>query len=104
MLVRVKPVPGLEEGDFIHHQNQLVSEVDRHSRRIFAAPAFKFSTRTASLAPFRKERTFTTSGVIWLELKQVKVSRSLPAKWFTVDTLDQLMVANGVAASDVAVT
>lgn len=101
MLVPVKPVPGVE-GDFIHHQNQLVSEVDRHK------PAALYCSGIQVLNPNRIASTVPEGNDfydVWrylVEFKQLKASRRLPAKWYTVDTIDQLMVAN-VMAPDVVV-
>lgn len=93
MLVPVAPVPGLD-GDFIHHTGQVVREIDRHK------PAETYCSGIQVLNPSRIADLISEGADfygIWRGLiahGELKVSRKLPAKWFTVDTIEQLMAAN----------
>lgn len=99
MLVPVKPVPGLD-GDFIHHADQVVTAVNREQ------PAETYCSGIQVLNPARIVRSVLEGRDfydVWrglIALKQLKVSRKLPKKWFTVDTLEQLMAANTQAGQD----
>ena len=99
MLVPVMPVRGLE-GDFIHHTNQIVHEVDRHK------PAEIYCSGIQVLNPARISRTVPEGDdfyAIWnglIALGELKVSRRLPTKWITVDTIEQLMAANNLRTDE----
>jgi NDP-sugar pyrophosphorylase family protein len=93
MLVPVKPVPGLE-GDFIHHLDQTVHEIHR------TKPAEIYCSGIQVLNPMRVASTIPEGNDfydLWNGLiarRELTVSRKLPKKWFTVDTLDQLLIAS----------
>ncbi len=93
MLVPVKPVEGLE-GDFIHHHGQVVHEIDRHK------PAETYCSGIQVLNPRRIADTVAEGKDfydVWRGLiprGELKVSRKLPSRWFTVDTMEQLMAVN----------
>lgn len=99
MLIPVVPVPGLE-GDYIHHRDQVVYKVDRHD------PAEHYCSGIQILNPGKIAR-LTKEGEsfydVWrqlIELKELKAGTVKPLRWFSVDTLDQLIKANEKAAED----
>jgi N-acetyl-alpha-D-muramate 1-phosphate uridylyltransferase len=93
MLVPVKPVEGLE-GDFIHHRDQVVDAVDRHKPAEIYCSGIQVLNpkRIAAEVPEGADFYDVWRGLIWLG--QLKVSRKVPAKWFTVDTIEQLIAAS----------
>jgi NDP-sugar pyrophosphorylase family protein len=99
MLVPVKPVAGLE-GDYIHHRDQIVYEVDR------LKPADTYCSGIQVLNPKRIVQTVCEGESfydVWrglMALEALKASRKSPSKWFTIDTIEQLTAANNSAASN----
>ena len=93
MLVPVKPVEGLE-GDYIFHDNHIVTELNRHK------PSEIYCSGIQILNP-AKVNHLTKQGEdfysVWeqlIALKQLKSSSVYPKKWFTVDTVAQLTTLN----------
>lgn len=93
MVVPVEPVPGLE-GDFIFHENQIVTKLDRQQ----AAPTYCSGIQV--LNPHRVRELIDATedfNDLWNRLiphEQVLASRVYPRQWFSVDTerhLDELL-------------
>jgi NDP-sugar pyrophosphorylase family protein len=89
MLVPVVPVTNLE-GDFIHHKNNLVFELDRNK------PAESYCSGIQILNPKNINSVMEEKddfNEVWKELMDTKnlfVSSVYPDKWFTVDTMESL--------------
>jgi NDP-sugar pyrophosphorylase family protein len=89
LLVPVAPVPGLE-GDFIFHDDQYVTEISRHR------PAPIYCSGIQVLDPARVNALTTYRGdfyTVWeqlIEQRQLRVSTVRPARWFSVDTIEDL--------------
>jgi NDP-sugar pyrophosphorylase family protein len=96
MLVPVEPVPGLE-GDFIFHENQIVTRLDRQS------PAPTYCSGIQILNPAKVRRCTTKNedfGDLWSQLiaqRALVASRVYPLRWFSVDTVAQLGLLAGDA-------
>lgn len=93
MLIPVKPVQGLD-GDYIFHQNQYVSELNRNK------PAPTYCSGIQIINPARINLITKDEGdfySVWnqlIEQKELMVSTVCPDKWFSVDTITQLAKAN----------
>ncbi len=93
MIVPVLPVPGLE-GDYIFHDGSIVTRLDRHE------PSNIYCSGIQVLNPARVNRLTREDGdfySLWnqlIEQKQLCISTIYPKKWFTVDTLEHLMLLN----------
>jgi NDP-sugar pyrophosphorylase family protein len=92
MLVPVNPVHGLE-GDYIFHENQIVTGIDRHR------PARLYCSGIQVLDP-KKVRNIVTPTEdfyeVWKQLiaqGQVYCSRVIPERWFSIDSMDALAQA-----------
>ena len=100
MLVPVRPVEGLE-GDYIFHEAQVVTEVNRHR------PADIYCSGIQVLNPRRINELTRDEGdfySVWSQLiaqRLLMVSSVYPKTWISVDTVDQLNLLNGAAASEV---
>jgi NDP-sugar pyrophosphorylase family protein len=95
MVVPVLPVQGLE-GDYIFHENQIVTALDRHR------PAIMYCSGIQVLHP-RKVREIVTPtedfNEVWKQLikrRQLYCSRVIPEHWFTIDTVDALARADNL--------
>ena len=93
MVVPVMPIDGLE-GDYIHHQNNKVLELNRQK------PAPTYCSGIQILNP-KKINQITQKVddfyLVWQQLiaqEQLYCSDSYPKKWFSVDTLEQLNRVN----------
>jgi NDP-sugar pyrophosphorylase family protein len=91
LLVPVTPVPGID-GDYIFHDGPVVTELSRTR----TAPTYASGIQVLNPARVRQlcsgEGDF---GAVWSELiaqRQLFVSSVRPAKWFSVDTLEQLQL------------
>ena len=93
MLVPVKPVTGLE-GDYIFHNNQLVTKLSR------TEPADIYCSGIQVLNPRRVNELVVPQDnfyQVWqslIEIQQLYSSRVYPKRWFTVDTMQQLADVN----------
>ena len=98
MLVPVRPVPGLE-GDYIFYDNHVVTLVDRHRL------ADIYCSGIQILNPCRVNALTAEGGGfygVWNQLiaqRKLFVSSVYPKTWITVDTVEQLNVANAPAAA-----
>lgn len=97
MVVPVNPLEGLV-GDFIHHDNNLVSKLDRND------PAPTYCSGIQVLNPAKVNQLIEPVedfGDLWSQLiqkRQLFSSSVLPDRWFTVDTLEQLTQMNNQKA------
>jgi NDP-sugar pyrophosphorylase family protein len=89
MVVPVRPVEGLD-GDFIFHDNNVVTELNRHK------PTEMYCSGIQVLNP-KKINDLTTPSDnfydVWSQLivkQQLYCSNIYPDKWFAVDTVEQL--------------
>lgn len=89
MVVPVRPVAGLE-GDFIFHEDQVISALDRHT------PSDSYCSGIQILNPGRinalthRAEDFSDVWRQLMELRQLYCSRVYPKRWFAVDTVGQL--------------
>lgn len=93
MVIPVRPVTGLE-GDYIFHQDQVVTEISREK------PSEIYCSGIQILNPARINK-LTTEGEsfykVWSQLigqRELTVSSIYPEKWYAVDTIDQLVALN----------
>ncbi len=99
MLVPVRPVAGLE-GDYIFHEAQVVTEVNRHR------PADIYCSGIQVLNPRRVNELTRDEGdfySVWSQLidqRMLRVSSVYPKTWISVDTVDQLNLLNGQPATE----
>lgn len=93
MLVPVSPVVGLD-GDYIHHQEQVVREVNRQKPSAIYCSGIQVLNPSwvAKAVPEGRDFYAVWNGLI--ATGDLKVSRRLPSKWFTIDTIEQLIAAN----------
>ncbi len=87
MLVPVRPVPGLE-GDFVHHENGVVSKVDRFDSAELYCSGIQVINPRAVCRETTEGRDFYD---VWNQLnakQQLKVGQHIPNRWFAVDTLE----------------
>ena len=93
MVVPVLPINGLE-GDYIHHNNNCVFELNRYKK------AKTYCSGIQILNPYKINKiTAATEDFyhVWQQLidqQQLYCSDSYPKKWFTVDTIEQLNALN----------
>ncbi|MEI6391609.1 MAG: NDP-sugar synthase [Verrucomicrobiota bacterium] len=95
MVVPVRPVQGLE-GDYIHHENQIVTALDR--RR----PSPLYCSGIQVLHPGKVRKLVAPAedfNEIWKHLikhRQVYCSRVVPEHWFSIDTAAALARAENL--------
>ncbi|MET0636014.1 MAG: sugar phosphate nucleotidyltransferase [Chitinophagaceae bacterium] len=93
MVVPVKPVPGLE-GDYIFEQENRVTELNRHKpSEIYCSGIQLINPRKINEACSRTD----DFNDLWKQLigKGMLYSSNIyPDAWFTVDTMEQLAIAN----------
>jgi NDP-sugar pyrophosphorylase family protein len=93
MVIPVAPVPGLE-GDYIFHENDVVTRLDRHM------PSDRYCSGIQILNPVKINRLTSPAEdfySVWDQLiaqRQVYSSAIYPTRWFAVDTFDQLSSIN----------
>ena len=93
MLVPVRPVAGLE-GDFIFHEDGVVTEVNRHR------PSDIYCSGIQILNPRRVNELTHDGGdfySVWTQLieqRKLAVSRTYPKTWIAVDTVEHLLSLN----------
>lgn len=93
MVVPVKPIEGLE-GDYIHHKNNCVFELNRQK------PAETYCSGIQMINPYKVNQITEKVEdfyLLWQQLiqqKQLYCSDSYPKNWFTVDTIEQLNRVN----------
>ncbi len=98
MVVPVKPVPGLE-GDYIFHRNYVVTELNRNK------PSDAYCSGIQILNPAKINKLMEACDdfyTLWQNLMKTEAlycSIIYPDNWFTIDTLDQLSVANNVTSN-----
>lgn len=89
MVVPVKPVEGLE-GDYIFHGNNIVNKLSRYD------PAPTYCSGIQVLNPYKINQLMEPVDnfyQLWnnlIEQNQLYCSKTLPTKWFVVDTVEQL--------------
>jgi NDP-sugar pyrophosphorylase family protein len=95
MVVPVHPIKGLE-GDYIFHEKCIVTALDRHR------PAPVYCSGVQVLNPRRVRELVTPVedfSDVWkylIQQQQLYCSRVIPTKWFTVDTMGALTLAEGL--------
>ena len=96
MVIPVKPVRGLE-GDYIFHQNNIVTKFDRNKTSdcycsgIQIVNPFKINQLTNKTEDFYD---------VWEQLinqQEVYSSNIYPKRWFTIDTVEQLNQINNTS-------
>jgi NDP-sugar pyrophosphorylase family protein len=89
MLVPVKPVEGLD-GDFIHKQNDKVNSLSRKENSDIYCSGIQIINPKKINQLIKKTEDFN---ILWKRLmvqKKLHVSRVVPKKWFTIDSVNQL--------------
>ena len=93
MLIGVKPFPGLE-GDYIFHNNNKVFKLDRRKKESLYCSGIQI------INPFQVNKITDNTGDfynIWgqlIEKNKLFVSSVFPDKWYSVDTIEHLQLAN----------
>lgn len=93
MVVPVKPVAGLD-GDYIFHDQQVVTHLSRDETAESYCSGIQVINPQKVNQLVKPDEDF---GAVWDQLmaqKQLMVSRVLPTKWFTVDTINSLSEAS----------
>jgi NDP-sugar pyrophosphorylase family protein len=89
LLVPVAPVAGLD-GDFIFHDNQIVTRLTRDE----SAPTYASGIQVLNPARIARETALDGDfGAIWTQLmarRELLVARVQPRRWYSVDTLEHL--------------
>ena len=99
LLVPVRPIVGLD-GDFIFHQNQVVTRLSRED----TSPIYASGIQV--LNPGRISATtqiFSDFNAVWkalIDRADLMVSRVEPRKWYSVDTMEHLERALGKGVGD----
>jgi NDP-sugar pyrophosphorylase family protein len=96
MLVPVRPVDGLE-GDYIFHERQTVTEVNRHRPSDIYCSGIQVLNPRAINALTQDRGDFYSVWSQLIEQRLLKVSSVYPDQWISVDTVDQLKLLNGAA-------
>ena len=93
MVVPVEPVKGLE-GDYIHHENNVVTELNRSK----PSPIYCSGIQLLNpLAINKLMKPYDDFYFVWrnlIEAKQLMCSNVYLKNWFTIDTPDQLDMLN----------
>jgi len=93
MVVPVAPVEGLD-GDYIFHKAQVVTHLSREEQAATYCSGIQVINPRKINKLVKPDEDF---GDVWdclMEQNQLMVSRVLPTKWFTVDTINSLSEAN----------
>lgn len=91
MIVPVKPIPEIE-GDFIQEKDSVITSLKRD------CPTDKYCSGIQVLNPCKINHTINACNNfydVWMQLiekKQLYTSDIYPKSWFSVDTLDQLII------------
>lgn len=93
MVVPVRPVSGLE-GDYIFHDNQVVTELSREKVTDTYCSGIQVINPGKVNQLIDPDEDFGKTWSRLMEQKELIVSRVLPIKWFTVDTINSLSEAN----------
>lgn len=93
MVVPVKPVKGLD-GDFIHHRNNVVFELNRNKVSDIYCSGIQVVNPLKINTLITPCDNFYQAWNQLIPLGQLTCSNVYPSNWFTVDTLDQLNKAN----------
>ena len=93
MVVPVKPVAGLE-GDFIFHDNNCVTELNRNKTSDIYCSGIQVLNPARITANCASSDDFYSVWMQLIERKQLFSSNVYPKKWFAVDTIEQLDRAN----------
>jgi NDP-sugar pyrophosphorylase family protein len=89
MVVPVSPVPGLE-GDYILHKDNVVKRLSRHQPTDIYCSGIQVVHPAKINTLLKPVDNFYDLWNALMELEQLYCSRTLPSKWFAVDTVEQL--------------
>jgi len=95
MIVPVKPIPQIE-GDFIEDVDSIITSLKRDN------PTNKYCSGIQVLNPFKINTAINACNnfyEVWMQLiekKQLYTSDIYPKSWFSVDTLDQLIIQENI--------
>jgi NDP-sugar pyrophosphorylase family protein len=89
MVIPVLPVDGLE-GDFIHHQNNKVIEINRMRPAPIYCSGIQILNPEKINKSTQENEDFYSVWNALIEKKQLYCSNVYPKNWFTIDTLEQL--------------
>ncbi|MFV0388978.1 MAG: NDP-sugar synthase [Pyrinomonadaceae bacterium] len=97
MVVPVRPIDGLE-GDFVFHNNQIVTEINREKKSDIYCSGIQI------LNP-KKVNEYTNEGQsfysVWSQMidrQRLMVSSVYPKQWYAVDTIEQLTQVNDLSS------
>jgi NDP-sugar pyrophosphorylase family protein len=93
MVIPVKPVPGLE-GDYIFHENYIVKELNRNKLSEAYCSGIQILNPAKINGLMNACDDFYTVWQNLIATNALYCCAIYPDNWFTIDTLDQLMVAN----------
>lgn len=93
MVIPVAPVEGLE-GDYIFHNNYVVTELNRNKPNDAYCSGIQILNPVKIRAAMNPCDDFYTLWQNLIAKNQLYCSVVYPDKWFAVDTIDQLNVAN----------
>jgi NDP-sugar pyrophosphorylase family protein len=97
MVVPVKPLQGLD-GDFIFHDNNCVTELNRHKVSDIYCSGIQLLNPALINKLCKTENDFYA---VWMQLitqRQLFSSNVYPKKWYAVDTLEQLDQINKLSS------
>ena len=95
IVVPVKPVEGLE-GDFIFHENNRVTELNRHKPSDIYCSGIQLLNPAAMNRLCKETEDFYSLWKQLIEQNLLFCSNVYPKKWFTIDTMAQLEAANKI--------
>jgi NDP-sugar pyrophosphorylase family protein len=95
IVVPVKPVKGLE-GDFIFHQNNKVTELNRHKPSDMYCSGIQLLNPAVINRTCRETEDFYSLWTQLIEQGLLFCSNVYPKKWFTIDTIEQLEEARKI--------
>lgn len=93
MLVPVLPVAGIA-GDYIFHENHLVTKLSRHEKSEMYCSGIQILNPARINRLAEEGENFYSVWNQLIEQRQLFVSSFYPKKWFSVDTLEHLMLLN----------
>jgi NDP-sugar pyrophosphorylase family protein len=93
MVVPVKPIKGLE-GDFIFHENNKITSLTRQGKSDIYCSGIQILNPKKVNSLMEPCDNFYQLWQNLIGLEQLFCSNIYPDKWFAVDTIDQLNVAN----------
>lgn len=92
MLVPVEPIPGID-GDFIHHENGTVLSVNRNNPSAIYCTGIQVLNPAIISSLIGNHEDFYSVWNSLIAKRQLKVASVYPYLWFSIDTIEQLTMA-----------